>query len=84
MDAPTPQASPRRWIQAKPESTDWPLVSAWWAGWWRVGVGRGGFHAGFGVLGRVGACRVGVGGWVGLVALGCVLGVPAPGGWVFR
>ena len=46
------------------------------------GLGSGG-----GVSRRVwcvGACRVGVGGWVGLVALGCVLGVPAPGGWVFR
>ena len=65
---------------AKPESTDWPLVSAGFAGWWRVGVGRGVSRR----VWCVGACRVGVGGWVGLVALGCVWGVPAPGGWVFR
>ena len=25
VDAPTPNTSPHRWIQAKPESTDWPL-----------------------------------------------------------
>ena len=25
----------------KPESTDWPLVSAGFAGWWRVGVASG-------------------------------------------
>ena len=80
VDAPTPNTSPHRWIQAKPESTDWPLVSAGFAGWWRVGVGRGVSRR----VWCVGACRVGVGGWVGLVALGCVWGVPAPGGWVFR
>ena len=47
---------------SKPESTDWPLVSAWWAGWWRVGVGRGVSRR----VWCVGACRVGVGVGVGV------------------
>ena len=73
MDAPTPTTSPHRWIQAKPGSTDSVLVGAWWAGWWRVGVGRGGFTPGlvcWGVQGRgwglgwvggVGVCAGGAG-----------------------
>ena len=32
VDAPTPQASPRRWIQVKPESTDGFVGSAFGAG----------------------------------------------------
>ena len=63
VDAPTPRASPHRWIQAKPESTDgfvgWPV-------WGRVAAGLG-CVCGRGVWGRAG---LGLGCCGGLVALG--------------
>ena len=66
MDAPTPQASPLRWIQAKPESTDGFVGSAFGAGWplgWCVWAGRR-------VLGRVWSGLGAVAGWWRL-GLGC-------------
>ena len=60
----------------KPESTDWPLVSVGFAGWWRVGVASGCWGVWFGVFGRVG---LGVGVWFGLLTLGLCGGVSS--GW---
>ena len=66
VDAPTPEASPRRWIQAKPESTDGLVGSTVWG---RVAAGL------VRVCGpeRFGACRTGVRGWCGWwrVGFGC-------------
>ena len=53
-DADTHTHPPNRWIQAKPESTDWPLASAGFAGRWRVGVAPGCWGCGLVCLGVFG------------------------------
>ena len=60
------------WRRTKPESTDWPLVSAGFAGRWRVGVASG-------CWGCVGACGARRGGVFGLLTLGLCGGVSS--GW---
>ena len=42
------------WVGSKPESTDWPLVSAGFAGRWRVGVASGCWGCGLVCLGVLG------------------------------